>query len=161
MGYWRRRELLTGAIGGACGAGVLGYSWTRYSTRREVIRLSPITLVNGSTEPQEVYVRIYTTDEYEFHDTFTLEAAETDTVNAEGSTTTRTLDGPWEATPRAYALTVVSSASLRDGQNGWPLTNEDIWEDIAEDDTDSECAEVSIYVDSSMLNVQVSASDSC
>ncbi|QLD90639.1 hypothetical protein HWV07_16970 [Natronomonas salina] len=101
MGYWGRRELLTGAIAGAGGAGTLGYSWRWYSTRRDEIRLRRITLVNGNTEPEEVYVRIYTAAGYEFHDTVTLEAAETDTANAEGSTTTRTLEGPWKETPRA------------------------------------------------------------
>lgn len=115
----------------------------------------PLTLVNGDTEPGDVFVRIYADSGYEFHGTVALEAAETDTVNAEGSTTTRTLHGPWEETPRRYGLTAVHRA------RGWPLSNAEIREDVAEDDPDSACADVSIYVDSSMLDVQVSASGSC
>lgn len=151
MGYWSRRKFLTGAIGGAGSAGALGYSWTWYSTRRDEIRLRPITLVNGNTDPRDVFVRIYTADGYEFHDTLTLEAAETDTVNAEGSTTRRTLNGPWEDTPRRYALTVVHDT------RGGSYTNEEIQEEIAEDDPDSNIAEVLISVNSSMFSVHISA----
>lgn len=147
-----RRRVLAGAIGGVGGAGVLGYAWNRYSTR---LRLRPVNLVNGDTEPKDVYVRIYADSGYEFQESLALEAAETDTVNAEGSTTTRTLHGPWEETPREYGLTVVHNA------RGWPLSNEEIREHIAGDDPDSDCADVSIYVDGSMFDVQVSASDSC
>ena len=152
----RRRDLLTGAIGGLAGAGTLGYFWRR----REKIRLRPVRLVNSNTEREEVYVRIYAADGYEFQDTVTLDAAETDRANAEGSTTTRPLDGPWEETPRAYALTAVSSVSLREGEPGWSLTNEDIRQEMAEDDPETDCAAVMISVFGSMA-VHVSASDDC
>lgn len=155
-----RRDLLAGALGGLGSAGVLGYSWRWYSTRQREIRLQPVTLVNSNTEPEEVYVRIYAPDGYEFHETLTLDAAETDEANAPGSTTTRTLEGPWGETPRAYALTAVSSVSLRNGERGWPLTNEDIREDLADDDPDATCAAVEISVFGSMA-VHVSASDAC
>lgn len=150
MGNLSRRELLAGAIGGLGAAGAVGYSRQMYAARHE-LRLRPVTLVNGNTEPRDVYVRIYTDDGYEFQDTLTLEAAETDRVNTEGSTTTRTLHGPWEETPRRYALTVVHDT------RGWPLTNEEIRERVAEDDPGSTIANVSISVNRSMFSVHVSA----
>lgn len=155
-----RRDLLTGAAGGLGGAGVLGYSWRWASRRRHDIRLRPITLVNSNTNREDVYVRIHANDGYESHETITLEAAETDRANADGSTTTRILDDPWTDTPRAYALTAVSSVSLRNAEPGWPLTNEEIRGEMAEDDPDADCAEIVISVFGSMA-VHVSASVTC
>lgn len=155
-----RRDLLAGAIGGLGGAAGLGYSWRWYAAHRREIRLRPVRLVNSNTDPEEVYLRIHADDGYEFHETVTLEAAETDRANAEGDTTTRTLHGPWAETPRPYALTAVSSVSLRNDERGWPLTNAELRAAMADDDPDADCAAVEISVFGSMA-VHVSASDDC
>lgn len=152
-----RRAVLAGIVGGTGGAGIGGCSWNRYVDRND-LRLNPVRLTNSNTDPQEIHVRIYDDDDFEYAATHTLEASREE-VGYEDSSTSRTLDGPWTKTPREYGLVATHD------DTEWDLSNADIWSEMEADDPESECAHITASIagirGDGSLSVHVSASDSC
>lgn len=153
-----RREVIAGVIASAVGAEVLGYARRRYSTRND-LRFQPVELHNSNPEPQDVYLRIYDDDGFEYDERHTLDPGR-ERVGEDDSYTTKTLDGPWTETPREYALLAAHDTVV------WDLSNADIRSKLADADPESDCADVSISVagktpGETSLAVFISASEAC